>query len=325
MEKKDVLSSEVDFRELTFQHLTLCMDKFEKNELLSAAIMAAVFAEALLKDIHMFFELELPKGELNSLIDNYKKQVRSIKNLSVDDKNRLRGIINRCDEIRLKRNRLVHDTGLERTGIDADALDIHKNVMEIINLYLKTDMAIQIRHRQKNNIMPEEEKPIDTKFSVFISTITPHTVEQEVFLNAVCNKLSNMGIKPVRCGLTDFDKKDPMEKVRKAIESCQAVLVIGLERSHAYLFRDKEFSPNEREGIHRKHTSSWLHIESGMAVAQKKKIFVMCHKDIYGDGIFDRGWNSYPVLEFDSPLDVKHVKVQETLNAIKEYAEEYLA
>ena len=126
---------------------------------------------------------------------------------------------------------------------------------------------------------------------------------------------------PVRCELTDFDKKDPMKKVKETIEKCKAAIVIGLERSHVYYFKDKEGSREESENTHRKYTSSWLQIESGMAIALGKEVFVLCQKDIHSDGIFDRFWNSYPPIELESPLDVNSDNVQMMLRKIKEFAE----
>lgn len=34
------------------------------------------------------------------------------------------------------------------------------------------------------------------------------------FIEEFCSKLKSIGIKPVRCVMTDFDRRNPMEKVR---------------------------------------------------------------------------------------------------------------
>ena len=106
-----------------------------------------------------------------------------------------------------------------------------------------------------------------------------------------------MKIKPVRAEVTIYDKQDPIGKIKSVIKSCDGVLVLGMERSHAYYLRDKEGSEKEEEWIHRKYTSSWLQLEAGIANALGKDVFVLCEKEIYDDGIFDRGWNTYPVIE----------------------------
>lgn len=321
MDKSDIFTSEYSFQELTFQYLTSCMKAFEDNEMLSTVVMGAVFSEAILKDICKFFGIEIPKEELNPMIEKSRKEIRSMEKLEDNDKYRLLALFERCSEIRLKRNSLLHDNGVPRKEITAAAKDVYTNVMDIVGLYVKTDMASRIKDLRKEKATKHKARLTGTGCSVFISTITPHTVEQKVFLNAICNQLTDMGITPVRCEFDDYDRGDPMGKVRKTIESCDAFLVIGLERSHSYLYRDKEFSPGEKEGIHRKHTSGWLHVESGIAMALNKKIFVLCQKDIFGDGVFDRDWNSYIVVEFPTPLDAKHNKVQMTLRKIRDFAE----
>lgn len=321
MDRADVFNSELSFRELTFQYLTSCMKAYENKEMLSTVVMGAVFSEAILKDICKFFGIKPSKEELNALIEKARHDIRYKKDLEDADKYRLLALIERCDEIRLTRNSLVHDNGVERDRINLDARNVHEHVLDIAELYLKTGMSSEICKQRKENGTTKNAEDTDRSFRIFISTINPHMVEQKVFINAICNQLSNMGITPVRCEFDDYDKGDPMGKVRATIESCDAFFVIGLERSHTFYYRDKESSNSEEEGIHRKHTSGWLHVESGIAVALGKPIFILCQKDIYGDGIFDRDWNSYVVVEFPTPLDVKQNKVQMTLRKIREYAE----
>ena len=321
MDKMEILNSELSFRGLTFQYLASCMRAYESKEMLSTVVMGAVFAESILKDICKHFGFEPPKDELQNLIDTVKNKIRYMKGLEDNYRFRLLALVERCDEIRLKRNSNVHDNGIERKQINIDAADVHNNAMAVAELYLKTAMADEICKQRKESGTTSNPKKTDGSFRVFISTITPHMVEQRVFLNAICNQLSMMGITPVCCKFNDYDRCDPMGKVRKTIKSCDAVLVIGLERSHSFYYRDKESSGSEKEGIHRKHTSGWLHVESGIAMALGKPLFVLCQKDIYGDGVFDRDWNSYIVVEFTTPLDAMHNKVQLTLRKIQELAE----
>ncbi|MCQ6280826.1 hypothetical protein [Bacillus sp. EB600] len=86
--------------------------------------------------------------------------------------------------------------------------------------------------------------------------------------------------------------------MRNEISRCKAVIAIGLERSNAYYIKDTEGSKKEHIDTHRKYTSGWLHLEAEMANALGKEVFVLCQHDIYSDGIFDRKWNAYSVMEF---------------------------
>lgn len=322
MDRMEILNSELSFQGLTFQYLASCMNSYEIKEMLSAVVMGSVFTESLVKDLCKHFKIEIPENAGQcKLIGKVRDYLHDKKEMQDSDKYPLLVLLERCDEIRLKRNSLVHDKGVPRKEIASAAQDVYGNVMDVVRLYLQTSIAKEICSQRGGAADKKEQKSENMHCSVFISTITPHTVEQQVFINAICNQLSEMGITPVRCDLDDYDKGDPMGKVRDTIKSCDAFFVIGLERSHTFYYRDKESSSSEKEGIHRKHTSGWLHVESGIAMALGKPIFVLCQKDIYGDGIFDRDWNSYIVVEFPMPLDVKHNKVQMTLRKIQEYAE----
>ena len=158
---------------------------------------------------------------------------------------------------------------------------------------------------------------------MFLSTITPHTFEQSEFIESFCDRLRSIGIKPVRCKMTDFDRRNPMEKARRFIEGCNGFIVLGLERSHSYFFKDKEGSDKESEAIHRRYSSAWLQLETGMAIGMGKPVFVLCQKDLYGDGIFDRDWNSYTPIELDLPLNINDPKIAETLQALEEFKQSF--
>jgi len=129
---------------------------------------------------------------------------------------------------------------------------------------------------------------------LFVSTVTPHMDAQVRFLEGFSRRLFTIGVEPVFVREVFYDKKDPIGRVASQIASCKIVIVLGLERSHAY----KELSKQESEGVHRKYTSSWLHLEAGLAYALGKQIFVLCSSDICSDGIFDRAFNTYHVHEF---------------------------
>ncbi len=324
MEMTEIIENKKYFSDFTFKHLTLCLKSYDEGEFFSSAIWASVFIEALLRDILFEIDGQTHIEELNSLIRTLKSFVYSNdKTVSNANKNLLKDIAGRSDEIRSKRNRLVHDTGVERGKIDVDAKDINNNVMQIIKHYVRTDIALKIKNKNSKAAVVDGVALKEPTFPIFLSSITPHTFEQGEFINSFCEKLKEIGVKPVRCTLTDFDKKDPMGKVKSVIEKCNAVIVLGLERSHVYYYKDKEGSLEESESMHRKYTSGWLQIESGMAVALNKYIFVLCQKDIHSDGIFDRGWNSYLPIELESPLDVDSPNVRMMLQKIKEFVEEY--
>lgn len=326
MTYKEIAKKKNYFREITWIHLSNCLKAFENRELLSASILSAVFVESILKDIlMMLLNVNISTEEINSLIARLRNTLNNGSSrfeLSVTDATAIEDIMRRADEIRLKRNRLVHDTCIENDYLDSDADDIFKNVNLIIERYIRTNVSKAIFRKNKEVTDEVIEPQSEPDFPMFISTITPHTFEQSEFIEGFCNKLKNIGIKPIRCTVTAFDRKNPMEKARKCIEGCHGVILLGLERSHTYFYKDKEGSEKESEAMHRRYSSAWLQLEAGMAIGMGKDIFVLCQKNLYGDGIFDRNWNSYSPVELEMPLDINDPTIKETLTVLQQYKNE---
>lgn len=326
---KDIIKQKEYFQEITWNHLSNCLKAFENRELLAASVWSAVFVESLLKDIlGVILNINVNTEEISTLIARLRNILnnRSEKTkLEVSDYTAIEDIMRRSDEIRLKRNRLVHDTGMENHYLASDADDIYKNVSLIIDRYVKTKVGKIILCQNKVSTTSVEQKEEEPTFPMFVSTITPHTFEQSEFIEEFCNRLRKIGIKPVRCVMSDFDRRNPMEKVRRYIEKCHGIIVLGLERSHTYFYRDKESSEKESEAMHRRYSSAWLQLETGMAIGMGKDVFVLCQKNLYGDGIFDRSWNSYTPVELEMPLNINDPMVKETLKVLEEYKQEHEA
>ena len=327
MTYKEIIKKKDYFEDITWIHLSNCLKAFENRELLSASIWSAVFVESILKDIlKVLLDLNVNTEEISSLISRLRNTLNNGSSnfeLSASNATAIEDIMRRADEIRLKRNRLVHDTGMENNYLESDADDIYKNVNSIIERYLKTKVSKAVFLKKSKEITKEvindQAEPV---FPMFISTITPHTFEQSEFIEEFCNKLKSIGIKPVRCVMTDFDRRNPMEKARKCIEGCHGIIVLGLERSHAYFYRDREGSKKEAEAMHRRYSSAWLQLETGMAIGMGKDVFVLCQKNLYGDGIFDRNWNSYTPVELNLPLSINDPMIKETLSVLETYKRE---
>ena len=81
-------------------------------------------------------------------------------------------------------------------------------------------------------------------------------------------------------------------------------------------------SPNNVERLDKGYSSAWLQLETGMAIGMGKDVFVLCQKNLYGDGIFDRNWNSYTPVELEMPLDMNDPMIKETLSVLENYKKE---
>lgn len=92
--------------------------------------------------------------------------------------------------------------------MESDADDIYKNVNLILERYIKTEVSKVIYRKNKEFTEEAEHNQAEPTFPMFISTITPYTFEQSEFIEEFCGKLKSIGIKPVRCVMTDFDRRN---------------------------------------------------------------------------------------------------------------------
>lgn len=316
MNMKKILVFEKCFQDWTFERLTSCVASHERGELLLSVVMAAVFCESILKDICDHYSVDVQEKEIGPLLKNVKKIRNEHGQKNKNENKCLTNIANCCDDIRRKRNEVVHDSGIDVKDLVDDEEYLYKRVWRIVENYVKTDIAAELKNKREAEELEAAKSRPNFKLNVFVSSITPHTVEQEAFMNSVCKLMVSKGVNPIRFAPSVFDETDPMEQVRSEIERCDAFLTIGLERTHAYYYHDREHSPKMEEGFNRKYTSGWLNLESGMAIAQKKPVFVMLEQGVYGDGIFDKDNKYCHVAALNTPLDPLQSEIEELIDAM---------
>jgi hypothetical protein len=301
---KLITKARSNFNELLFEPLKKHIIKFEKEEYYESAIWGAIFFEAFIFHIAEKKDINIGKKSvhLNSVIEELRKLNNQEK--FIED-----GYLKYFDSIRDTRNGLMHHTEINRNAnsIKVDAENIHSKILEIVQWNLK-DFDVTVKD--------DTEKIKTDLIPVFISTISPHTPEQVFFQEDFYYKLEQSGMKAIKVEFNDFDKKDPMSKVKDTINSCEATIVLGLERSHAYFMKTREGSEKESEETHIIHTSGWLHLEAGIAIASGQPLFILCQKNIIGEGIFDRDWNSYSVIEIED-LNSSSSTVDEFISHVK--------
>ncbi|WP_042458863.1 hypothetical protein [Neobacillus dielmonensis] len=286
--------------ESTFDHLQNCSMNFNTEQYFASAVWGAVFLEGFLADFMR--ELKAKKTDFKVLND-YIEHLRNFNNREGNNEIKIpQEIIYRCNLIREIRNGLVHDTGHSKDSAQSAADMILDSIQTILKVYTKNFSNHLERIIKENETINDEDL-----IPVFISTVNPDTEFQRFFLESFSNRLRKMGIKPVRVTIGKYQKKDPIGRVTDTVLECEAMIVIGLERSHAYFLRDRVGGEKQKDKIHKKYSSGWLHLEAGIASALNKDVFVTCQSDIYSDGIFDRDWNSYPVIEFEWQNNVKHI------------------
>ena len=135
--------------------------------------------------------------------------------------------------------------------------------------------------------------------NVFISHPTPYNKYQEGFLSLIELELKNHGLNPTNLGKNNWSFRSPLKPIKEIMETCVAVIVIGLERHHSLIGYDKEFSKSSKELIHKYSSSPWIQIEAGMAYHAGLPILILKEDKVYGEGILDPQISDSFVFEFE--------------------------
>jgi hypothetical protein len=213
-------------------------------------------------------------------------------------------VLDAAHTIRVHRNRAVHNTGRAKTGLDSAAQNALDNLKLILDWW------------QKRRASPTAPPP-DWRGRVFLATITPDQARHRGFLADLKAALVQRGLEPVTVELTQYDRKAPLARVAAVMRQCQAVLVVGLERSRAFYVRDREGSERETDATNRRYSSAWLHMEGALAygLGLGEGVYVLCEPDIHSEGVFDKGWNQFQRVEIEH-LDIDDANVRETLDRL---------
>lgn len=135
--------------------------------------------------------------------------------------------------------------------------------------------------------------------NVFISHPTPFNKHQEDFLTLLEDELSGHDLNPTNLGKNNWDFRSPLKPIRTIMNTCQAAIIIGLERHHSYIGYDKETSIDRQEFIHKYTTSPWVQIEAGMAYQSELPLLILKEKKVFAEGILDPQISDYYVFEFE--------------------------
>jgi hypothetical protein len=290
----------------------LHLDAAARADWLAAGVWGAVFLEAFLEEAMRARGMSLPdRVDLGGAI----ARLRGEKNLPNG-----RVLIERCEQIRYARNALVHSGPMAGQATDAHARTISACLGEVIQLAEAWFAGIAPPEPAAAFSMPD---PIAR---IFISAANPHLPRQQSFLRDLHLALRGRALEPVVVEMDEYDRRDPMAKVVGVLRSCDALLCVGLERSHAFLLRHREGSKRQSETTHGFFSSGWLNMEAGAAFALGKPVQVLCEDRIMSEGIFDRDWNSSPpfLMKGEYP-SVEDPAVHACLTRLEERVREGLA
>jgi hypothetical protein len=266
-------------------------------------VWAAVLLEALLEDVLLAAGDILKAGEERPDLGGLIGKVQAL--LKREGPGGFAPeVLDAAHTVRVNRNRAVHNTGRRKVGLDNAALKTSDDLRLILDWWYS-------RRR-----LPTSEAP-GWIGRVFLATITPDQPRHRAFLADLANALIVRRLQPVSVTPTEYDRKSPLDPIAREMSACDAVLVVGLERSRAFYVRDREGSEKEKDETNRRYSSSWLHMEAALAygLGLGERVYVLCEPSIHSEGVFDKEWNQFQRVEI-TRLDIEDTNVVETLERI---------
>jgi hypothetical protein len=274
-----------------------------RRDAFGIVVWAAVLLEALLEDV-LAAAGDTPKAgeerpDLGGLIGRTQALLRR-----EGPDGAAAEVLDAAHTVRVNRNRAVHNTGRRKVGLDNAALKTSDDLRLVLDWWYRR------RHA------PAGDRP-QWLGRVFLATITPDQPRHRGFLADLTNALIRRRLEPVSVTPTEYDRKSPLEPIAREMRTCDAVLVVGLERSRAFYVRDREGSEKEKDETNRRYSSSWLHMEAALAygLGLGERVYVLCEPGIHSEGAFDKEWNQFQRVEI-ARLDVEDANVVETLERI---------
>jgi len=279
----------------------------------SSIVWAAVTLEALLEDI--LEALEKPvQGKHGNERQDLGGMLCALESAVKESDRKSDGtmeLISRAHTIRATRNIIVHNTGRQKKDMQREAEVVCEGLSDLLQWWLK-------------EFSQPAQPSLDGASRVFLATINPDHPRHRAFLGDLKQALYAAGLEPVTVKMTEYDRKHPLLCVKNEMEKCDAVLIVGLERSRAYLVCDREGTPKQIEDKHRRYSSAWLQMEAGLAYGlgfTHESVFVMCEQNICSEGVFDRNWNEFTPIILPA-LNVSLPTIQETIRRIKQVVSE---
>lgn len=124
---------------------------------------------------------------------------------------------------------------------------------------------------------------------IFVSVGGAANTEQEIFVEAVRERLRDAGFEPQTVGDGFWDNSSPLNGAKRLFERCDGAVIIANER---YFFESGVQNRGEggreaKELINVALPTAWNQIEGAMAFTNGIPLFVLVHKSLHREGIFE--------------------------------------
>ena len=133
---------------------------------------------------------------------------------------------------------------------------------------------------------------------IFLSVGTPHRLKQEQFIQHLRAVMRGLGVELRRLMPSSYSPDKPFDDIREIMSSCQAALVVGLDRSHAYAVFEKEKSADEILYQDQFLSTTWNQIEGSIASSLGLPILVLKESRLHNEGIFEASNHGHTIYPF---------------------------
>lgn len=141
------------------------------------------------------------------------------------------------------------------------------------------------------------------KASVFLSYPKPCMLEQELFIDRLCDYLDGRGLAPRTLGVTDYDMDAPLKAIRRLLLESNGLITVAFRRTYIasgaenHLASSSAVMTRPLDGTWL--TSPWAHIEPAMAYQLGLPILIMRENGVRADGMLEAGVAGFYMPSFD--------------------------
>lgn len=195
-------------------------------------------------------------------------------------------------------DRVVKGTWSRNKASHADPIPLNiptlGDALQLLNnIALLADWVGKKIYLRKETLENEEMIP------VFLSVGNPHRLDQIQFLSKIQAFMANKKIELINLTSQKYSDEKPYEQIRELMKKCNAALIVGWERYHAYTLFERERSKEEKLFQGKLLPTSWNHIEGSMAMVLDLPTIILREANLMADGIFDDSSSKQKIYSFN--------------------------
>lgn len=157
------------------------------------------------------------------------------------------------------------------------------------------------------------------KIPIFLSYPKPINENQQNFINRLNEFLVSQNYYPMTLGVNEYDIYEPLLAIRKLMISSNGIITIALKKNNvSKLTIHKNSTIQTFDNIY--FTSPWCQIETAMAYQLGIPIMILREKDVFEEGILEKGISGIYLPEFDLNSNIEnYISSEEFLEIFKKW------